>query len=253
MKNAGNLISAREYFIHRSNRNLLSLLGDRYSWIKTFITTSERGLEFGAGIGASKFFLRDYNLIVTDVISNDWLDLSEVDALNSGFESNSFDYIIINQVLHHLSSPYKFFQEAFRILRPGGRLLVLDPYTSLLMRTVLRIMRHEGFNELVNLKNVNTEFCDAKDPWSANCSTAKLIFDNDEREIYTNGFRLIQKVTCECLTFLNSGGVVAKTFYIPLSNLLLTLLNKVDRQIVRLAPNLLGTQIRVALEKTRKI
>jgi SAM-dependent methyltransferase len=41
------------------------------------------------------------------------------------FESSSFDLIVCESVLEHLLVPDQFLREAFRILRPGGKLLLL--------------------------------------------------------------------------------------------------------------------------------
>jgi ubiquinone/menaquinone biosynthesis C-methylase UbiE len=47
-------------------------------------------------------------------------------------ESASFDYILLSEVIEHLAAPEKVIQEAARVLRPGGRLLVTTPnYRSL--------------------------------------------------------------------------------------------------------------------------
>ncbi len=42
------------------------------------------------------------------------------------FARNSFDVVTIHQVLHYLDDPERAITEAARVLRPGGRLLVVD-------------------------------------------------------------------------------------------------------------------------------
>jgi len=42
------------------------------------------------------------------------------------FARNAFDVVTIHQVLHYLDDPERAIAEAARVLRPGGRLLVLD-------------------------------------------------------------------------------------------------------------------------------
>jgi len=44
------------------------------------------------------------------------------------FSKNNFDVITICCVLHHLNNPQKFFEEAQRVLKPGGVLIVGDPW-----------------------------------------------------------------------------------------------------------------------------
>jgi len=41
-------------------------------------------------------------------------------------ESNSVDLAILSQALHHAEEPFKAVQSAYRILKPGGQLIILD-------------------------------------------------------------------------------------------------------------------------------
>jgi ArsR family transcriptional regulator len=48
------------------------------------------------------------------------------DIGNLPFARNSFDVVTVHQVLHYLDEPERAIAEAARVLRPGGRLLVVD-------------------------------------------------------------------------------------------------------------------------------
>ena len=48
------------------------------------------------------------------------------DVTDTPFESNSADLVIVHQVLHYLENPQAVLAEAARILRPGGRFLLVD-------------------------------------------------------------------------------------------------------------------------------
>jgi len=54
------------------------------------------------------------------------------------FADGSFDTVVMSQVLEHLSDPVGALAEARRILRPGGRLLVLVPNAAGVQRHVFR-------------------------------------------------------------------------------------------------------------------
>ena len=41
-------------------------------------------------------------------------------------ERNGYDLVVLHQVLHYLDDPGRALREAARVLRPGGRLLVVD-------------------------------------------------------------------------------------------------------------------------------
>lgn len=51
------------------------------------------------------------------------------DAENLPFEPQSFDAVLCSNSFHHYPRPDRFFTEAARVLRPGGRLILRD-YTS---------------------------------------------------------------------------------------------------------------------------
>jgi SAM-dependent methyltransferase len=57
-------------------------------------------------------------------ISDAQVRLAEI--RNLPFSENSFDLITIHQVLHYIDDPEHAVAEAARVLRPGGRLLVVD-------------------------------------------------------------------------------------------------------------------------------
>jgi len=45
---------------------------------------------------------------------------------NLPFENNFFDFVVIKGVVHHFAEPIKVFQEIKRILKKGGRLIILE-------------------------------------------------------------------------------------------------------------------------------
>jgi ubiquinone/menaquinone biosynthesis C-methylase UbiE len=65
------------------------------------------------------------------------VDLRQGDVYSPPFERNSFDLVVIHQVLHFLDDPARALREAARLLTPGGRLLIVDfaPHTLEFLRT----------------------------------------------------------------------------------------------------------------------
>jgi SAM-dependent methyltransferase len=81
-------------------------------------------LEIGAGSGNLKNFMPA--VISTDILPAPWLD-ALADAHHLPFGAASFDNIAMFDVLHHLERPRMFFQEAERVLRPRGRIVMMEP------------------------------------------------------------------------------------------------------------------------------
>lgn len=250
MGHEGDVLNAREVYLSGSNKNLKHLLKNRFTWMNAFVKFSDEGIEFGAGIGASRDFISPKRFILTDYLDSDWLDEKHVDALNSKFSSESFDFIVASNMVHHLAFPSRFFDECQRILKPGGKLIIQEIHTSLIMRLILRLMRHESFDETINVFDNSKPCNQSSDPWSANCSIPKLLFSNHKKfESAHPGWRIVHDRKVEFFQFLNSGGVVAKTCYLPLSDSLLQLLDQFDKILCLMAPNIFALQREIVLQK----
>jgi len=76
------------------------------------VDNSEKMVEFGAEIAAKN------SVENLEYRRGDLEDLPIVDA--------EVDLVLMHQTLHHALHPQKAVHEAFRVLKPGGRILVLD-------------------------------------------------------------------------------------------------------------------------------
>ncbi len=81
-------------------------------------------LEIGAGIGKLSETLP--GVITSDIQFAPWLDLV-ADAQNLPFADGTLGNIVMVDVLHHIEYPLRFFREADRVLRPGGRCVMVEP------------------------------------------------------------------------------------------------------------------------------
>lgn len=84
-------------------------------------------LEIGGGIGNFKDRLPD--VISSDIQFGPWLDVV-ADAQRLPFADGSLSNIVMLDVLHHIEFPPLFFREASRALRPGGRVVMVEPGIS---------------------------------------------------------------------------------------------------------------------------
>jgi len=119
-------------------------------WFDTLLSLVPKGgraLEVGAGPGflGEHATLRrpDFRLTTTDILQAPWNDVV-ADALRLPLRSGSFDTVIGLDFLHHLARPAAFFAEAARVLAPGGRLGVVEPWVTPLSFPVYRWLHQEG-------------------------------------------------------------------------------------------------------------
>jgi SAM-dependent methyltransferase len=249
MRSEGDVIGARADYARRKSANLHLLLRSRFEWMNQYIAPDGLGVDIGCGAGLSKEFIRARRLLLTDFAEQRFLDVSGVDAISLPFADQAFDFIVASNLIHHLPCPTRFLNEARRVVRPGGHLLMFEPQASLLFRAVLRAMRHEGYSFDVDVFNQTCVCTDPSDLWAGNNAIPRLLFDDHGAfRAAQPRWRIVRDQHCECLMFLNSGGVTAKTAYLPLPTPVLKGLQTLDAVLARLAPNVLALGRRIALQ-----
>lgn len=144
MSSEGSVALARQNFLEGRFRNLDVLLRSRYAWMNRYLNPGQIIIEVGAGAGFSPLYLTQKPSL-TDAVQNPWID-GFIDATNMELKNGSVDVLIASHNIHHFYSPYKFFKECERVLKADGILLIQELHTSLLMRGLLRMMRHEGWS-----------------------------------------------------------------------------------------------------------
>ena len=99
-----------------------------------------RIVEIGSGIGNLKAHVP--GAICTDLFANPWLDLV-CDGYELPFAEGSLSHLVLFDVFHHLRAPNAFLREARRVLAPGGRLILFEPYISWASLPVYGLLHHE--------------------------------------------------------------------------------------------------------------
>ena len=151
MSSVANTSKARELYYSSKSSNVKFLLEKRFSWMNDFIEDKDVGIEVGSGAGFLKDFIKNKNLKLTDLGKDEHLDFKNIDAQNTGFPNESFDYVIASNMIHHIPFPIRFFKEMNRILKGGGKLIIFESYCSVIFQIVTLIMRHEGFDFTINV------------------------------------------------------------------------------------------------------
>lgn len=159
-------------------------------------------LELGSGAG----FLRDY---ISGLITSDVLPLPDidrvVDAHELPFEDATLRAIVMTNVFHHLPEPRRFLGEAARCVRPGGTVVMIEPWHSRWSRWVYRRLHHEPFEP----EAPRWEFPAGGPLSDANGALPWIVFARDrrhfERAFPEWAIRAIEP--CMPFRYLLSGGV----------------------------------------------
>jgi len=100
-------------------------------------------LEIGSGAG----FLVDFipGLITSEVVTSPGMRIV-LDGTLLPFGPDVLRAVVMTNVLHHLTQPRRFFAEAGRCVRPGGAIVMIEPWVSQWSRFVYGRLHHEPFN-----------------------------------------------------------------------------------------------------------
>jgi SAM-dependent methyltransferase len=174
-----------------------------------------RVLEVGSGSSVLKKFF-------PEVSTSDYLPMKHVDfcadaqTLGDHLEVGSgFDAIVMTNVLHHIQEPLRFFEGAGKILKPGGKISMLEPHFSLLSSALYRstqFIHKEGIDFSIKSPNLSSY---AGPLSSANMALPQLMLiqGNFFKEVEKN-FALKSTDYFTFLSYFMTGGT-KKNYNIP--------------------------------------
>jgi len=159
-------------------------------------------VELGSGIGSIKETIPD--CITTDLFENPGVDQCET-AYALTFSENSVANLILFDVFHHLHYPGNAFEEFFRVLVPGGRVIVFDPYVGLFGRVIYGLFHHEP----IDFRACRDWW--APDGWTPEDDTYFAAQGRLRSAFWTNvnrvdGFGMIHKSRESGFAYLGTGG-----------------------------------------------
>ena len=167
-----------------------------------------RIVEIGSGIGNLKAHLP--GALATDLFPNPWLDLA-CDGYELPFRQASLSHLVLFDVFHHLRAPNAFLRETRRVLAPGGRLVLFEPYLSWASGPVYGLLHHEpvGWRVPINLAD---SLARPRDYYAAQGNATRLFF---RREIpgWPAGWSVFHAEAFSCFHYLLSGGYSKPAFY----------------------------------------
>lgn len=200
-------------------------------------------VELGSGIGQIKEILP--NCITTDMFPNERIDQVE-SVYNLSFDNNELSNIIMLHVFHHLRYPGTALHELRRVMKLGGRVIILDPYISLLGRLVYGPLHHEpiGMNDKIEW-NASVEFSAEDDSYYAAQGNATRVFWRNEFTSEPKGWKRVAVKRYSAIPYILSGGYSKPQMY---PNWGLGVMRMIEK-LCDLMPGIFGTCLLVVLEK----
>jgi SAM-dependent methyltransferase len=161
-------------------------------------------LEVGSGAG----FLGDLvpGLVTSDLVPVDGVRVV-LDARHLPFGAGSLRAIVMTNVFHHISRPRAFLAEAARVVRPGGAVVMLEPWLSWWSRAIYGSFHDEPFDPRAE----RWEFTEGGRLTSANGALPWIVFERDraafEREFPEWRVDAVDLSVGAPFRYLLSGGV----------------------------------------------
>lgn len=141
-------------------------------------------IEIGGGIGNLKERLGE--VVTTDIQFAPWLDCV-ADAQRLPFAAACAANIVMVDVLHHIEFPAVFFREVERILRPGGRLVMVEPAITWGSTLFYRLLHHEPVRTSAAAVLAEGRPDAARDPYDSNQAIPTILATRD-RELFHSKF-----------------------------------------------------------------
>ena len=207
----------------KKKKILKQIYSEWYSWIVSDLSkTGGQTVELGAGSGNFKEYYPQ--TITSDIEPHDWLDMS-FDAHAMPFDNGEIGNLVMVDVLHHLADPVGFFHEAWRALRPGGRIMMVEPYPSPFSSLVYKLFHPEPFEFDTDYFAQQPDI--QKKAWDSNQAIPYLLFYKNLKRFeseFKNKFVITKKKRFSFLLYPLSGGFehrqLIPDFSIPVFKLL---------------------------------
>jgi SAM-dependent methyltransferase len=159
-------------------------------------------LELGSGGGYCAHFIP--GLITSEVFQCSDVQVV-VDAQHMPFADRSMRAIIMTNVMHHMPDVNRFFAQASRCLRPGGKILMIEPWITNWSSFIYRYFHHEPFRP----EAVDWTYSSTGPLSGANIAVPWIVFARDRSKFESDFPEFSVERICPFLPFryLISGGV----------------------------------------------
>jgi SAM-dependent methyltransferase len=163
-------------------------------------------LEIGTGAGFLSEHLPD--LITSEIFAIPGLDLV-LDSCRLPFASESLRAIVMTDVFHHIPNACLFLNEAAACVRPGGAIIMIEPWNSTWSRWVYKNLHHEPYHPEAE----RWEFPSTGPLSGANGALPWIVFERDQaRFLVQHAQWRIESISLMMpFRYLFSGGVTYRS------------------------------------------
>ncbi|MCD6048813.1 MAG: class SAM-dependent methyltransferase [Verrucomicrobia bacterium] len=217
-----------------------------YARILPHIDAKVPGLvvEIGSGMGNLKTHVP--TAICTDLFPGPGIDVV-CDGYDLPFGKETVSHLVLFDVFHHLEAPNAFLREARRVLVPGGRIILLDPYISACSQLIYGLFHHEPVAWGTPIRQEDV-FQGPRHYYAAQGNTTRLFFRR-EWAGWPEGWKVSRCEAFAAFAYFLAGGFSRKAFY-PLQ--WMPFVEKVDGGLTRW-PKLFGGRCLIVLEKANTL
>lgn len=163
-----------------------------------------RTLEIGGGSGNLKGWRGD--TVSTDIMPAPWLD-AVGDAQRLPFRDASFGNIVMLDVLHHIQRPVRFLEEGIRVLRPRGRIILVEPAITPVSYLFYKLFHPEPVDMGADPLTGETDGS-GNDPYHSNQAIPSLLLGRFRRSLQLRlpALRIVEIRHLSLLCYPLSGG-----------------------------------------------
>jgi SAM-dependent methyltransferase len=220
-----------------------------YSQVENEIFPDCSVLEIGAGAGISKLFMKNSNVLRTDLLDHDLIGVqSGVNAEDLPFSNEQFDAAIAVDMFHHVPFPHKVLSEMVRVTSARGKIIIVEPYVSLLSVFFYKLFHSEKTSILLKYSQDKPMVgIEAADGDQVICQ--RMFFSRVGRSFLEKNFgnRLVLKrYLISPMSFFLTGGINRP---IQISPRVIRLLISIESKIPNLLMKLMAARQIIVLEK----
>jgi SAM-dependent methyltransferase len=230
----------------------LTYLSWLYQKVHINLNLDANVLEIGAGAGISEDFLPDVSILKTDILS--WESnsvLGNIDAEKLPFLDGEFSNVIAVDVLHHTNSPVNVINESLRVLKNGGKIIIVEPYVSIFSYSVYKLFHNEDTHWYVDLENLSQK---KSEVFQGDQGISRQLFKNkkkiDDLKKSCKTAVKIEKELVSVLSFFATGGLSKP---LPTPKFVMRILLRIENRLPQLVLKFCASRIIVVITKNEEL